>query len=240
MKNFAKKAVTGLLLFSMTATAGLTADIKTAEALSLGDLGNFLGVGGKQDLETSRERMFNNFYYSTALLLAAYQNIKFATDDSLANRDLITQEQATKSAVKSFDAGLNMKNGAEQNKADAENMKQKLSEALATGDEEKLKEIDRYIKEANNQRLLSDVMAGVSSVQITIIMAAKVKSVIGGNYGDISDIITIANDVSQMLKVRSELSKILKTSTQEYRKTRGIKDPNKKEQKAAADEIEKG
>ena len=197
-------------------------------------------IGSTQDLNAAHQKMLENFYYSTALLVGAYQNVQMATNDSIANKSLITQEQVVKSAVKTNDAGLNMKNGAEKTKNDAENMKKYLSNALASGDEEKLKQIDTFIKTANDQRLLSDVMAGVSYTQITMIMASQIKGVASGNLEGLGNIITIAKETEQLLGIRKELSKSLKLATEEYRKARGIKDPSKKEQKAAADKIEKG
>ena len=175
MKKFFKKMVTAAVVVGVVG-GGVCSP--TASALGLGQivggLGGLLGGGGGKDINSANDKMLQNFYYSTALLQAAYQNVKLATDDSIANKDLITQEQAAKSAVKNSDAGLNMKNGAEQNKKDAENIKKYLSDALASGDEEKLKQIDSFIKTANSQRLLSDVMAGVSYAQIGLITASQV------------------------------------------------------------------
>ena len=238
MKKFFKRAVTAALIVGIV--GGVNAP--TATAFNLGQLaGGLLGVAGSGDINTANKRMLENFYYSTALLAGAYQNVRMATDDSIANKNLITQEQAVKSAVKTSDAGLNMKNGAEQNKKDAENIKKYLSEALASGDEEKLRQIDSFIKTANTQRLLSDVMAGVSYTQIGFITAAQFKSIASGNVVEgISNIVSIAHETEALLKVRNDLSKSLKMATEEYRKARGIKDPSKKEQKVAAAEIEKG
>ena len=243
MKKFFKKFVTAAVVVGIVG-GGVCAP--TASALGLGQivggLGSLLGGGGGggKDINSANDKMLQNFYYSTALLQAAYQNVKLATDDSIANKDLITQEQAAKSAVKSSDAGLNMKNGAEQNKKDAENIKKYLSDALASGDEEKLKQIDSFVKTANSQRLLSDVMAGVSYAQIGLITASQVSSIASGNLEGIGNIIAIAKETESLLKIRGDLSKSLKMATEEYRKARGIKDPSKKEQKAAAAAIEKG
>ena len=240
MKRFLKRAVTAALIVGIV---GGGVNAPTASAFNLGQLASgLLGIAGSGgDINTANQKMLENFYYSTALLASAYGNVKIATDDSIANKNLITQEQAVKSAVKTSDAGLNMKNGAEQNKNDAENVKKYLSDALASGDEEKLKQIDEFIKTANEQRLLSDVMAGVSYTQIGFITAAQVKSIASGNVIEgIGNIIAIAQETDALLKVRNELSKSLKMATEEYRKARGIKDPSKKEQKAAAAEIEKG
>ena len=239
MKKFFKKAATTALIFSFV-VGGV--NIPTAQAFSLGDIGKIATglLGGTTDINKANDRMLENFYYSTALLQAAYTNVKMATDDSIANKNLITQEQAVKSAVKTNDAGINMKNGAEQNKKDAENMKSYLSNALASGDEEKLKQIDSFIQTANSQRLLSDVMAGVAYAQTGMIIATQVKSVVSGNMGGIDNIIAVAKEVDGLLKIRNQLSSTLKTATEEYRKARGIKDPSKKEQKAAAAQIEKG
>ncbi|MBE8951280.1 MAG: hypothetical protein SR3Q1_11970, partial [Quinella sp. 3Q1] len=86
-----------------------------------------------------------------------------------------------------------------------------------------------------------DVMAGVSYTQIGFITAAQLKSVASGNVVEgIGNIIAIAQETDTLLKIRNELSKSLKTATEEYRKARGIKDPSKKESKAAAAQIEKG
>ncbi|MBR3050387.1 MAG: hypothetical protein IKN16_01580 [Selenomonadaceae bacterium] len=238
MKKFFKKVAATAVILGVIG-GGVSAP--TAEAFNLGQIASsLLGVAGG-DINTANKRMLENFYYSTALLASAYTNVKVATDDSIANKNLITQEQAVKSAVKTSDAGLNMKNGAKQNKDDAENVKKYLSDALASGDEEKLKQIDEFIKTANNQRVLSDVMAGVSYTQIGFITAAQLKSVASGNVVEgIGNIIAIAQETDALLKIRNELSKSLKTATEEYRKARGIKDPSKKESKAAAAQIEKG
>ena len=243
MKKFFKRATAGIVALGV-ATAGFVVNPQTAHAFRLGDfvggLSNLLGVGGKTDINTANDRMLENFYYSTALLAAAYQNVKIATDDSIENKELITQQQAVQSAVKTSDAGLNMKNGAAQRKQDAEHMKKYLSDALASGDEEKLKKIDEFIKTANNQRLISDFMAGVSYTQIGLITATEVAKITSGDTSGIGNIIAIAKETEGLLKIRGELSKAFKTATQEYRKNRGIKDPSKKEVKGAAAQIEKG
>ena len=72
-----------------------------------------------------------------------------------------------------------------------------------------------------------------------MIIASQVKSVTSGNMAGINNIITVAKEVEGLLKVRKELSTTLKAATEEYRKARGIKDPSKKEQKAAAEQIAK-
>lgn len=241
MKKIIKRAAMSFLALSV-ATASFAIVPQKAEAFSLGGLAGGLlnAFSGGKDVNSAHKKMLENFYYSTALLSAAYQNIKIATDDSIANKELITKEQAAKSAVKTSDAGLNMKNGADQNKRDAEHMKKYLAEALESGDEEKLKQIDSFVKAANDQRLLSDIMAGVSYTQIGLITASQVKGALSGNIGNIANIIAIAQETEGLLKVRGELSNLLKSATEEYRKSRGIKDPSKKEQKAAAKEIEKG
>ena len=244
MKKFFKKvaAVAGIL-----GVIGVGVSASTAEAFNLGDIGAAIGLGNSSQvldmdgLESDQKRMLNNLYYSTALIQAAYQNVKIATDDSIANKSAITADQAAKSAVKSSDAGLNMKNGAEQNKQDAENMKKYLSNALASGDEEKLKQIDALIEVANTERLISDSMAGVAGVQ-----AAKIVKTGLTNFKDptnlakLQPLIKTAKEAQALLKIRSQLSKVLNTATQEYRKARAIKDPSKKESEAAAAQIEKG
>lgn len=240
MKGFFKKSVTAALAASLV-FGGVS--YPTAEAIGLGDLAGGLlkaVLGSAEDVNIANQRMLENFYYSVALIQAADQNVKIATDDSIANKDLITQDQAVKSAVKTNDAGINMKNGAEQNKNSAEQTKKYLSEMLASGDEEKLKQIDSFIKTANQQRTLSDFMAGVASVQAGMIVATQVKGIAGGNLEGIGNIIVVAKEVQEMLSVRKQYSNSLKEATAEYRKARGIKDPSKKEQKAAAAEIEKG
>ncbi len=237
MKKIFKRTAVVALVVGLVA-GGVNAP--AAEALSLGGIGNLLGAGKGTDINTANKRMLENFYYSVALIAAAYQNVQIATDDSIVNKQLITQDQAVKSARKDSDAGLQMKNGAEQNKADAEKMKKYLSEALASGDEAKLAEIDNFIKTANTQRTLSNVMAGVSYTQAGIILMAQVKGAASGNLEGIGNAVAIANETKQMLEIRKELSKLLDTATAEYRKARGIKDPSKKEQKEAAAQIEKG
>ena len=244
MKKFFKRAMTAALIVGIV-SGGL--NTPTAAAFNLGDVGKAVGLGSSKEeldmegLQSDQKRMLENLYYSTALIKAAYQNVKIATDNSIANKSAITAEQAAKSAVKSSDAGLNMKNGAEQNKKDAEDMKKYLADALASGDEEKLKQIDDLIKVANGERLISDTMAGVAGVQ-----AAKiVKSGLSGgldptNLAKLEPLIKTAKEAQDLLKTRSQLSKALSTATQDYRKARGIKDPSKKEQEAAAADIEKG
>lgn len=245
MKKFFKRATAGLAAVTFAATT-FTANIPTAQAFKLGDIaggvGDLIGIGGKGggDIQGAHDKMLENYYYSISLLEAAYKNVITATDDSIANKELIATEQVTKSTLKSNDAGTNMKNGAEQNKQKAADVKKALSDALASGDEEKLKKIDEFIRTANNQRLVSDTMAGVASAQAGIIIASSAKNITTGNLGGLDDVVTVAKEVEALLKVRSDLSKVLRDATKEYRKTRSIKDPSKKEQKAAADAIEKG
>lgn len=238
MKSVYKKFAAGLLIFSM-ATTSFVFNPPRAEAFDLGDLAKIFGVGGN-DLETSKNRMLKNFNYSTALLTAAYENVKLATDDSIANKEIITKERATRAALKTSDAGLHMKNGAGQNRRDAENMKKYLSNALAAGDEEKLKQIDSFIKVANEQRTLSDFMAGIAYTQIGLITVSKLTNLFSGNFKEFETIMAIAQETDQLLKVRGELSDLLNTATAEYRMARGIKDPSKEEQQKTADQIEKG
>ena len=241
MNKFFTRAATGLVAVTFAATT-FTANVPTAQAFGLGDIvkgvGGVLGIGG--DPKESRDKMLENFYYSIALLDAAYQNVLTATDAGIANKSIITTEQAAMSAVKSNDAGTNMKNGAAQKKQQADEVKKALADAVASGDEEKLKQIDEFIKTANNQRLTSNVMAGVAGTQAGMIIASSAKNIATGNLSGLGDMVTVAKEVEALLKVRSEQSKLLKDATQEYRKTRGIKDPGKKEQKAAAEAIEKG
>ena len=203
------------------------------------DWAKIFGVGGN-DLKKSKERMLKNFNYSTALLSAAYENVRIATDDTIANKEIITQEQATRAALKTSDGGTKMRNGAEQNRRDAERMKKYLSNALNEGDEEKLKRIDSFIKTANSQRALSDFMATVAYTQIGLITVSKFTNIFSGNYGDLDDIISIAEETQGLLNVRNELSNLLKSVTAEYRLNRGIKEPSKEEQKETASKIEKG
>ena len=208
------------------------------KAIGLGDSNKVLDMEG---LEGSQKRMLENLYYSTALIQVAYQNVKIATDDSIANKNAITAEQAARSAVKSSDAGLKMKNGAEQRKKESEGMKKYLSSALTSGDEEKLRQIDNLIKVANSERLISDTMAGVAGVQaLKVVKAGLMKGLDPTNLSNLEPLIKTAKEAQALLKVRSDLSKALSTATKEYRKARGIKDPSKKEQKVAANQIEKG
>ena len=244
MKKFFKHMATAALIVGIV-TGGVTSS--TANAFGLGDVGKAVGLGDSSKaldmggLESSQKRMLENLYYSTALIQAAYQNVKIATDDSIANKNAITAEQAAKSAVKSSDAGLQMKNGAEQSKKESEDMKKYLSNALASGDEEKLKQIDELIKVANSERLISDTMAGVASVQAAkILKSGLTKGLDPTNLANLEPLIKTAKEAQALLKVRSQLSKALSTATQEYRKARSIKDPSKKESEAAANQIEKG
>lgn len=236
MRKLFKKAMATALIVGFV-VGGV--NIPTAHALNLGQIAAGL-LGSTGDINKANEKMLENFYYSMGLLSAAYQNLRIATDDSIANKQLITQEQAARSAVRSTDAGVQMRNGAEQSRNDAENIRTYLSAALASGDEERLKQIDSFVKTANNQRLLSDVMAGVSYTQAGMIILSQARSLAGGNLEGLGNIIVVAKEVEQLLKVRKELSKTLKDATEEYRKARGIKDPSKKEQKAAAEQIERG
>ena len=244
MKKFFKGVAATALVVGLFSGA---VSSPTAQAFGLGDIGAAVGLGNSKNsldmdgLNSSQTRMLENLYYSTALLQAAYQNIKVATDDSIANKNAITVEQAAKSAVKSSDAGTKMKNGAEQTQADAQNMKNYLSSALASGDEAKLKQIDELIKVANSERLISDSMAGVAGVQAANILKAGLKGGLSPeNLSKIEPLIKTAKEAQGLLKVRSQLSKALDTATREYRKARGIKDPSKKESEAAAAKIEKG
>lgn len=239
MKNFSRRILAGLLIFSVT-TAGLTFNPPRAEAFGLGEWLDIFGIGKKNDPVAAKQRMLKNFNYSTALLSAAYENVRIATDDTIANKALVTQEQATLAALRTSDSGVQMKNGAEHSRQSAEHMKKYLSDALADGDEEKLKRIDEFIKTANNQRNLSDFMASIAYAQIGLITVSKFTGALSGNYGEISEIIAIAEETDALLKVRGELSNLLKTATAEYRLNRGIKDPSREEQKRTADQIEKG
>lgn len=116
MKKFFKKVAATAVILGVIG-GGVSAS--RAEAFNLGDIGAAIGLGNSsqaldmEGLESDQKRMLNNLYYSTALIQAEYQNVKIATDDSIANKSAITADQAVKSAVKSSDAGLNMKNGAE-------------------------------------------------------------------------------------------------------------------------------
>lgn len=241
MNKFFKRAAAGLLATAFAATT-FTVDVQPAQAFGLGEVlkgvGGVLGIGG--DPQKAHDKMLENFYYSISLLDAAYKNVVTATDDSIANKEIIATNQVVQSTLKSNDAGTNMKNGAEQKKQQAEAAKKALSDAIASGDEEKLKQIDEFVKTANSQRTTSDFMAGVASAQAGMIMASSAKNIATGNLSGLGDMVTVAKEVEALLKVRSEQSKLLKDATQEYRKTRGIKDPGKKEQKAAAEAIEKG
>jgi len=236
MKNFPKRFATWLIV--LTVAFGISAEPR-AEALSLSDWANIFGVGGR-DIEKSKQRMMKNFNYSTALLAAAYENVRIATDDTIANKELITQEQATRAALRTSDGGTKLKNGAEQNRRDAENIRRYLSAAMTEGDEEKLKRIDAFIETANSQRNLSDFMAGIAYAQIGLITVNKFTNVFSGNFSDLDDLIATTQEVDGMLKVRGELSDLLKTATAEYRLNRGIKDPSREEQQRTADQIEKG
>lgn len=241
MNKFFKRAAAGIVATAFAATT-FAANIPTAQAFGLGDIvkgvGEALGIGG--DPKESRDKMLENYYYSIALLDAAYQNVVTATDAGIANKNIITTEQAAMSAVKSNDAGTNLKNGAAQKKQQADAVKKALADAVASGDEEKLKQIDEFIKTANSQRLTSNVMAGVASAQAGMIIASSAKNIATGNLSSLGDIVNVAKDVEAVLKVRNDTAKLLDTATKEYRKTRSIKDPSKKEQKAAADSIKKG
>ena len=242
MKKFFKRAAAGLVAVGF-ATVTFTANVQTAHA-GFG-LGNVAGlVTGALGLnvnnpQQAHDKMIENFNYSISLLDTAYKNILTATDDSIANKDIIATNQVAKSALKAGDAGTNMKNGAEDDKQRAAKAKQYLADALASGDEEKLKKIDEFVKTANNQRSTSDFMAGVASTQAGIIIASSARNIASGNLSGLGDIITVAKEVQAALKLRSDRSKLLSEATKEYRKTRGIKDPSKKEQQAAADSITK-
>lgn len=241
MNKFFKRAAAGLVATAF-ATTTFTVNVPTAQAFGLGNvvglIGSAVGLGG--DPRSAHDKMLENFYYSISLLDAAYQNVVTATDGSIANKEIIATNQVVKSTLKSNDAGTNMKNGADQKKQQAADVKKALSDAIASGDEEKLKQIDEFIKTANTQRTTSDFMAGIAGAQAGLIVASSIKNIASGNLGGIGDIITVAKEVQDLLKIRNESSKLLKEATQEYRKNRGIKDPSKKEQKAAAEAIEKG
>ena len=238
MKNFSKRLATWLIVIC-AATTSFAYNPPAAHAFNLGDLANIFGVGGN-DVEKSKQRMLKNFNYSTALLFAAYENVRIATDDSIAHKEIITQEQATRAAMRTSDGGLNMRNGAAQNRRDAEHIRKYLADALESGDEEKLKQIDAFIETANQQRTLSDIMASVAYTQIGLITISKVSNALSGRYNEINDIIALANETDNLLRVRGELSAQLKMATAEYRLHRGIKDPSKEEQQRTAEQIEKG
>ena len=245
MKRIGKKVAAGVLAMSLAA-GGMMLPTSTAHALSLGSIGSALGgvAGGGVDVEglnSRQSRMLENLYYSVALLQAATENINIATNDSITNKNLITASAAAKSAQKSSDAGLNMKNGAEQTKKDMENAQSYLSTALNSGDEEKLKAIDSAVRVANTERLLSDTMGGVAAGEAIKIVASTLKALKnpGELAGKIDQFSKTAKETQALLKVRSELSKALSMATKDYRAKRGIKDPSKAEIKQTSDEIVK-
>ena len=251
MKKIFKVTVAGLIAASV-ATTGLIVQSPTAEAgLGLGSIGKSIGdavTGGKgsgvdiEGLNHNQSNMLNHLYYSVALLNAAVENVKIATNDSITNKTAISAKAAALSAQKNSDAGLNMKNGAEQTKTDMSKSKEYLSEALKSGDEEKLKQIDAMIKEANSERLLSDTIGGYAGAEATKIVTSTLKALKNpGELGpQLNQLSKAAKETQNLLKVRNELSKALSDATKEYKSKRGIKDPSKDEQKKAAAEIEKG
>ena len=248
MKGVSKKA--GIFFLALTvAVTTFSVNPKPAAAFNLGDLGNILGglLGGgggggrgrkgyvdRNALERNREKLINNLYYSTALLNAAYENVRIATDETILNRHAITVDVVAKSAMRTGDAGIQMRNGAEDFQRSADAKRQYLSEALASGDEEKLREIDALIEAANKQRAVSDSIGAVAGLQAVLIL----KDVFGGgvsldNMNNLSTFIQTAQEAQSILKARSKLSKMIKSVTKEYRENRGQKDPDKKAIKEA-------
>ena len=245
MKGVSKKIGIFFLVLTVAVTT-FSVNPKPAQAFDLGDIGEIIGglIGGgggrhgrrgsvdRYSLERNREKLINNLYYSTALLNAAYENVRIATDETILNRHAITVDVVAKSAVRADDAGIQMRNGADEFARSADAKRQYLSEALASGDEEKLREIDALIDAANHQRAVSDSIGVIAGLQAVMIL----KDVFSGgfeNMAALSTFIQTAQDAQSILKARSKLSKLIKNVTKEYRENRGQKDPDKKAIKKA-------
>lgn len=241
MKNLAKKIATGFLAVTVI-TTGLTANISTVEAFGLGDItGAIFGGGGNSGggsvnvdgLTKQHDNLISNLAISTALMNAAFQNCQYATGETIENRHLIITETVTKSVVKTDLAeATKMKDAANKAKKDktADTIKKNLDAALSSGDEAKLKEIDDYIKAANEQRLLSDALGAVALVQAGIIIKETAQG--GLSLANVTNIVKFANTAKQvesLLKTRNQFSKMLSEATAVYKQNRGIKDPTKAE-----------
>ena len=243
MKKISQKIAAGLLAVSVAST-GLAVNIQTAEALNLGGaLGNIaggiLGGGGAVDansLGKSQTLLLANLSVSSALMNAAFQNCQLAVGESVANKSIIQTETITKGLNKSDMAeATKLKNAAEKAEKDktADTMKSNLKAALESGDEAKLKQIDGFIKTANQQRMISDSLGAIAVVQAGKIIADTLKG--GANISNLSKFVDTAKQAKSLLDTRSKFSKMLSTATAEYKKTRGIKDPSKNDIKAASD-----
>lgn len=239
MKKVSKKLAAGLLAVSI-ATTGLTANFTTAEAFGLGDvLGGVLGGGGgggavdEAGLTKQQNNLLSNLAVSTAVMNAAYQNAQIASGETRANSQLIATEAVTRSVVKTdMSEATKMKDAVAKAKKDKtdETIKKNLSAALTEADETKLKEIDSYIKTANQQRMLSDALGVLAVYQAGVIVKETAKGGLSlANAGNIIKFAQTAKQVQSYLKVRSQLSKMLSDATKDYKAARGIKDPSKAE-----------
>ncbi len=239
MKKITKKLAAGLLAVSV-ATTGLAVNFSTAEAGLLGGLGDVVG-GGKSGgssvdvsgLNKSQTLLLANLAVSAGLMQTAFSNAENAKLETIENAELITTDVARKSfATNDLGVATKMKEAA--NKADkektADSIKQNLAAAMQSGDEAKLKQIDKFIKSANEQRMLSDTLSVVAGVQAAKIIADTAKGGLSlSNAGNIVKFAKTAQQAQSLLKVRSTFSKSLSAATAEYKKNRGLKDPSKAE-----------
>ena len=204
-----------------------------------GAVGGVLG-GGKnggqvdvQGLRKSETLLLANLAVSAGLMNSALEQCKMATGQSAANAHLMQTNAVVRNLNKNdMGAAVNMKNAADKAKKDKVDVaiKNNLSAAITSGDEAKLKRIDSYIKNANQQRMISDALGAIAVVQAGKIISDTIKGGLSvNNAGNIVKFAKTAKEAQSLLSARSKLSKMLSTATAEYKKTRGIKDPTKAE-----------
>ena len=133
----------------------------------------------------------------------------------------------------------NLQKQAKKDKT-AEAMKKSLADALASGDEAKLAQVDKAIKTANEQRMLSDALSAIALVQAAKIVKDTAKGGLSlSNVGNIAKFAKTAQQAQSLLKARNEFSKMMSEATADYKKARGIKDPTKAEIDAAKNKLGK-
>ena len=241
MKNLKKKLAAGLVAVSV-ATTGLTAYAPTAETGLLGGIGDVAGAvlgGGKggdsaadvEGLTKSQNALLLNLAVSASLMDSARQYCEFAAGVSKDNPNLQATKTVVEQATSTEDKmglGIKFQNLSKQAKKDktAETVKKSLADVLESGDEEKLAQIDKAIKTANEQRMLSDALSAIALVQAAKIVKDTAKGGLSlSNAGNIAKFAKTAQQAQSLLKARNEFSKMMSEATADYKKARGIKDP---------------
>ena len=240
MKNLKKKLAAGLVAVSV-ATTGLTAYAPTAEAGLLDSVGSAVLGGGKggdsaadtESLTKSQNALLLNLAVSASLMNSAWQYCEFASGAAKDNKELYATEAVVKAATSAEDktaTATNLKKLGEKAKKDkaAESMKKSLADVLESGDPAKMEQVDKAIKTANEQRMLSDALSAIALVQAAKIVKDTAKGGLSlSNVGNIAKFAKTAQQAQSLLKARNEFSKMMSEATADYKKARGIKDPSK-------------